>query len=397
MNTSRSSNRSSERSNQRSSNRSSERSNERSNDMATMISEAHVLVCCGSGGVGKTTTAAAIATEAARRGRRVVLITIDPARRLADALGMTGRLGNEPVRLELPGDQDRNSHGELWAMMLDAKQTFDHLVRTQSRGPRQADEILGNPFYVNIASRLSGSQEYMAAEKLYELNDDDRFDLVVVDTPPSREALDFLDAPKRLTNFLDHRVYRWLVTPARGGLKVLNFAAQPILRTIGRVIGADVLADAVDFFRAFEGIEEGFRQRAHHVDVLLRSADTRYVVIASPRSDTVSEALYFTEQLGRAGVTTSGLVINRLQPTFGRGSAKSATANAAKAEKAGDSKLAALHRNLAHLRSVAEAEETSIAPLLSTLVDVPVARVSQRPIDVHDIVAISEIGRTILG
>ena len=373
-----------------------------SSEMAAMVESARVLVCCGSGGVGKTTTAAAIATEAARRGRRVVVITIDPAKRLADALGMTGRLGNEPVRLDLPGAPEPDSHGELWAMMLDAKQTFDDLVRTQARSQRQADEILGNPFYVNIASRLSGSQEYMAAEKLYELNGDTRFDLVVVDTPPSREALDFLDAPKKLTNFLDHRVYRWLVTPARGGLKVLNFAAQPILRTIGRVIGADVLADAVDFFRAFEGIEDGFRRRAYQVDALLRSADTRYVVIASPRSDTVNEALYFTEQLSRAGVTTSGLVINRLQPMFGRGSSKSAMANAKKAERSardgdGDARLTILHTNLAHLRAIAEAEETSIAPLLETLSHVPVARVPQRPVDVHDLTAISEIGTTILG
>ena len=371
------------------------------NQMADMVDSARVLVCCGSGGVGKTTTAAAIATEAAKHGRRVVVITIDPAKRLADALGMTGRLGNEPVRLDLPDDpertQDRDSSGELWAMMLDAKQTFDDLVRAQARSQRQADEILGNPFYVNIASRLSGSQEYMAAEKLYELNGDDRFDLVVVDTPPSREALDFLDAPKKLTNFLDHRVYRWLVTPARGGLKVLNFAAQPILRTIGRVIGADVLADAVDFFRAFEGIEDGFRRRAYDVDTLLRSSRTRYLVIAAPRSDTVDEALYFVEQMSRAGVTTSGLVINRLQPRFGRGSSKSATTNARRAEKERYERLAVLHHNLAHLRAIAEAEEVSIAPLLDRLTDVPVARIPQRAVDVHDLTAIAEIGTEILG
>lgn len=361
--------------------------------MQSMVESARVLVCCGSGGVGKTTTAAAIAVEAARLGRRVVVITIDPAKRLADALGMSGRLGNSPVRLDLPADH----HGELWAMMLDAKETFDDLVRREARSKRQVDEILGNPFYVNVASRLSGSQEYMAAEKLFELRADDRFDLVIVDTPPSREALDFLDAPKKLTNFLDHRVYRWLVAPARGGLKIVNFAAQPILRTIGRVIGADVLADAVDFFRAFEGIEDGFRDRARQVDRLLRSDETRYVVVASPRSDTVNEALYFTEQLGRAGVLTSGLVVNRLQPMFGRGSAKSATANARRAEKDGDATLALLHGNLARLRAVGEAEEESIRPLLDRLSDVPVARVTQRADDVHDLVAVSEIGATIFG
>lgn len=368
--------------------------------MRTMIDSARVLVCCGSGGVGKTTTAAAIAVEAARLGRRVVVITIDPAKRLADALGMSGRLGNEPIRLDLPNDHPddhpNDQRGELWAMMLDAKETFDDLVRREARHSRQVDDILGNPFYVNIASRLSGSQEYMAAEKLFELRDDDRFDLVVVDTPPSREALDFLDAPKKLTNFLDHRVYRWLVAPARGGLKIVNFAAQPILRTIGRVIGADVLADAVDFFRAFEGIEDGFRDRARAVDRLLRSDETKYVVVASPRSDTVNEALYFTEQLGRAGVVTGGLVVNRLQPMFGRGSAKSATANARRAEKDGDATLSLLHENLARLRAIGEAEEVSIRPLLDRLSDVPIARVTQRADDVHDLQAVSEIGTSIL-
>lgn len=361
--------------------------------MEQMVDSTGVLVCCGSGGVGKTTTAAAIAVEAARLGRRVVVITIDPAKRLADALGMSGRLGNDPIRLELPDDHP----GELWATMLDAKETFDALVRREARTTRQADEILANPFYVNIASRLSGSQEYMAAEKLFELLDDDRFDLVVVDTPPSREALDFLDAPKKLTNFLDHRVYRWLVAPARGGLKIVNFAAQPILRTIGRVIGADVLADAVEFFRAFEGIEDGFRDRARRVDRLLRSDETKYVVVASPRSDTVSEAVYFTEQLQRAGVATSGLVINRVQPMFGRGSSKSATTNARRAEKDGDGDLALLHENLAHLRAIGEAEEECLAPLFDRLPDVPVARVAQRADDVHDLATIADIGGSILG
>jgi anion-transporting ArsA/GET3 family ATPase len=362
-------------------------------DMESMVESARVLVCCGSGGVGKTTTAAAIAVEAARLGRRVVVITIDPAKRLADALGMSGLLGNDPVRLDLPADH----RGELWAVMLDAKDTFDGLVRREARTERQVDEILANPFYVNIASRLSGSQEYMAAEKLFELHGDDRFDLVVVDTPPSREALDFLEAPKKLTNFLDHRVYRWLVAPARGGLKIVNFAAQPILRTIGRVIGADVLADAVDFFRAFEGIEDGFRERARQVDRLLRSDATRYVVVASPRSDTVEEALYFTDQLGRAGVVTSGLVVNRLQPMFGRGSSKSATANARRAENDSDATLALLHGNLARLRAIGEAEETSIKPLLDRLSDVPIARVAQRADDVHDLVAVADIGAAIFG
>ena len=352
-----------------------------------LIDDAKVMVCCGSGGVGKTTTAAALALAAARRGRRVVLITIDPAKRLADALGIR-ELSNEPS-LVVAEDGTR-----MWAMMLDARATFDQVIRTQARDEAQARRILGNSFYVNIASKLSGSQEYMAAEKLYELANDDRFDLVVVDTPPTREALDFLEAPQRLMNFLDHRVYRWMVAPARGGLKVLNLAAQPILRTIGRVIGADVLADAIDFFQAFEGIEPGFVRRAGAVQSLLKSDDCRYVVVSSARRDTVGEAIYFVGRLEARNVSVAGLVVNRLQPNFGKGAASTAEAAS---RKATDPEQAALLANLAHLRRVAEAEKTMIAPLLARASGAAVARVHQRASDVHDLVAIDELGREIVG
>lgn len=359
-------------------------------DFTHVLDDAEVVVCCGSGGVGKTTTAAALAIAAARRGRRVVLITIDPAKRLADALGV-GELSNDPSRVRLEGD------AELWAMMLDARTTFDDVVRAQSRDEAQARRILDNPFYVNIASRLSGSQEYMAAEKLYELTNDDRFDLVVVDTPPTREALDFLDAPQKLMNFLDHRVYRWLMTPARGGLKVLNLATQPILRTIGRVIGADVLADAVDFFQAFEGIEPGFVRRAGAVQALLNSSACRYVVVSSARRDTVDEAVYFMDRLNDRNVTVAGLVVNRLQPSFGEGSAKSALTAARAARKAGDESIAMLQENLAHVRLVAEAEQAMIAPLLERTTASAVARVHQRATDVHDLDTIEALSREIMG
>lgn len=359
-------------------------------DFASVLDDSKVVVCCGSGGVGKTTTAAALAIAAARRGRRVVLITIDPAKRLADALGV-GALSNDPARVPLDGD------AQLWAMMLDARATFDAVIRAQSRNEAQAERILNNPFYVNIASRLSGSQEYMAAEKLYELANDDRFDLVVVDTPPTREALDFLEAPQRLMNFLDHRVYRWLMTPARGGLKVLNIAAQPILRTIGRVIGADVLADAIDFFQAFEGIEPGFVRRAGAVQSLLKSDDCRYVVVSSARRDTVDEAVYFIGQLTQRDVAVAGLVLNRLQPAFGTGSANSALTAARAARKAGDETTALLQENLAHVRRVAEAEHAVIEPLLARVQGAAVARIHQRAADVHDLDTIDALGREIVG
>jgi len=358
---------------------------------ATLLDTARVIVCCGSGGVGKTTTAAAMAVEASRRGRRVVLITIDPAKRLADALGLD-RLSNMPSDVTLPDG------GRIAAMMLDARATFDDVIRRNARNDEQVRRILGNPFYANVASRLSGSQEYMAAEKLFELHSDERFDLVIVDTPPTREALDFLDAPQKLMNFLDHRVYRWLIAPARGGLKVLHIAAQPILRTIGRVIGADVLADAIDFFQAFEGIEEGFRTRAEEVQSLLRSTDTRYVVVASPRHDTVNEAMYFVSQLARGGIDTSAVIVNRLQPRFGKHSATKLRTEIKRLEaESPDADELILHRNMADLVAVADAEEKSIEPLLTYAESAVVTRVALRADDVHDLTSIGSIGREIFG
>ena len=358
--------------------------------MADVVRDSRIIVCCGSGGVGKTTSAAALALAAARTGRQVVLITIDPAKRLADALGLKG-LTNDPSPIEVDGS------GRLWAMMLDARATFDDVIRAQARNEAQVKRILENPFYENVASRLSGSQEYMAAEKLYELFNDTRFDLVVVDTPPTREALDFLEAPRRLMNFLDHRVYRWLIAPARSGLKIVNVAAQPILRTIGRVIGADVLADAINFFQAFEGIESGFRQRAEAVQRLLTSDVTRYLVVASPRRDTVDEALYFCRQLERTGMTVTAVIVNRLQPRFGSGSAQDSLDEARRARERGDTDLADLHDNMAHLRAISEAEEVAIAPLIDRTASSVVARVHQRSQDVHDLDAIGILGRELVG
>jgi anion-transporting ArsA/GET3 family ATPase len=356
--------------------------------MAEIVRDSRIIVCCGSGGVGKTTSAAALALAAAEGGRNVVLITIDPAKRLADALGLQG-LTNDPSPIDIEGS------GRLWAMMLDARATFDAVIREQARSEAQVRRILENPFYDNVASKLSGSQEYMAAEKLYELSNDTRFDLVVVDTPPTREALDFLRAPEKLMNFLDHRVYRWLIAPARSGLKIVNIAAQPILRTIGRVIGADVLADAINFFQAFEGIESGFRERAESVQALLKSDVTKYLVVASPRRDTVDEALYFIRQLQSTGMSATGLIVNRLQPHFGTGTADDADRAARNAGDLGETDQAVLHRNMAHLRRISEAEEDAIGPLLLRAGSV-IARVHQRSEDVHDIDAIRILGRELV-
>ena len=224
------------------------------------MSERHIIVCCGTGGVGKTTTSAALAVEGARRGRRAVVVTIDPAKRLANTLGIE-HLSNTPnviARSLWDTDGHADASGELHASMLDTKSTFDHLITQYAATEEQAQSILDNRFYRNIAGAFSGTQEYMAMEKLYELHDTGDFDLIVVDTPPTRHALDFLDAPRRLTRFLDNRIFRMLMVPTRSALRVTAVATSAFLRTIARVVGRDAVDDVVGFFRAFEGMEQGF-------------------------------------------------------------------------------------------------------------------------------------------
>jgi anion-transporting ArsA/GET3 family ATPase len=345
-----------------------------------------VIVCCGSGGVGKTTVAAAIGLDAAHRGRRVVVVTIDPARRLADALGLDGGLSGTPQQIDLP-----EADGELWAMMLDTPAMFERVVRANAGDVGQAERIVENRFYRNIATALSGTQEYMASEALYELHQDPRFDLVVVDTPPSRHALDFLEAPGVLARFLDHPVFRLLMLPTRKGLKVLSFASQPLLHAVGRVIGSDALADAAAFFQAFAGMEAGFRQRAEAVTELLHAETTRFVLVASPRSDTVTEAGWFADQLGAHGFTVAAVIANRVHPRFGSGSTKDAVKRAEQAAAAGRDDAAALWANLAELRALGDAERVALAPLLARSDVGRTIEIPLLPSDVHDLAALHHI------
>jgi len=347
-----------------------------------LIETAGVIVCCGSGGVGKTTTAATLALAAALRGRRAVVVTIDPARRLAEALGASGGLTNDPRRLDLPLAAEG---GELWALMLDARATFDDLVRTYAPTPERAAGILANSFYRNVSSAMSGTQEYMAGEKLYSLVHDDRFDLVIVDTPPTRRALDFFEAPGRLTRFLDHRVARIMLAPARTSLRVVNLAAQPLLRTLGRVVGASALADAMAFLQAFEGMERGFRDRAHAVGELLGAAETRYVLVASPRHDTIDEARFFADELRRRHRRVAAVVVNRIHPLYGPGSAANARHRAGQARDLGDADLARLWDNLAELRHVAEAERAQLTALHEAVGDAAWAEVPLLDDDMTDL------------
>ncbi len=360
----------------------------------SLIDSSTVIICCGSGGVGKTTTAAVIGLEAARLGRRAVVVTIDPARRLADALGLPDGLASEPQRIELDssalGEPSHDPAGELWAMMLDTAATFDGLVRSQAESDEQVERILNNAFYRNIAGALSGTQEYMAAETLHALHADERFDLVVVDTPPSRNALDFLDAPGVLSRFLDHRLFKLLMLPTKGGLKFISTATQPLLRAVGKVVGSDVLADSVAFFQAFAGMETGFRERADDVIALIHAPETSFVVVASAHHDTIGEAVWFVEQLAAQGVDVTAAIVNRAHPLFGEGSSDDAAAAAEAA--VGDPALGALWRNVADLRMLRERELDVIEPLATSVGSDRVVVLPLLDRDVHDLAGLHAMG-----
>jgi anion-transporting ArsA/GET3 family ATPase len=353
----------------------------RPTDLATLVADSRIVVCTGSGGVGKTTTAAVLALHAARQGRRACVVTIDPARRLADALGLEG-LTNAPA--QIAGDWA----GELWALMLDTKSTFDTLVTRNAASPDQAEAILANRFYRNISGALSGTQEYMAMEKLYELNEAEEFDVIVVDTPPTRNALDFIDAPRRLTHFLDHRLYRMVTAPTRGFVKAVNVAAQAFLRTVSKVVGGDVVRETVLFFQAFDGMEQGFRLRAERVLALLSEPETSFVLVTAPRRDVVEEAAFFAAKLGEAGIPVRALIVNRMHPRFSE-SPVGVLRERARALQGTD--LGRQYGNLADFVQVAGDEGAHLRGLAAKVAPAPVLRVPFLESDVHDIEGLDRV------
>jgi anion-transporting ArsA/GET3 family ATPase len=292
-----------------------------------------VVVCCGAGGVGKTTTSAALALRAAERGRRVVVLTIDPARRLAQSMGIE-KLDNSPR--PVPGV--RAGKGSLDAMMLDMKRTFDEVVEAQA-SPERAQQILGNPFYVTLSSSFAGTQEYMAMEKLSQLRRDalrtGRWDLIVVDTPPSRSALDFLDAPERLSGFLEGRFIRLLLAPAKGPARLMTAGVGAVTSTMAKIVGAQVLKDLQLFVAAFDTLFGGFRNRAQQTYEVLQTRETAFLVIAAPEPDALREAAYFVQRLGAEKMPLAGLVVNRATLASERLSAAEAAAAAERLEPEG--------------------------------------------------------------
>jgi anion-transporting ArsA/GET3 family ATPase len=362
------------------------------NDPATRI-----IVTCGSGGVGKTTTAAAMALLGAEAGRRTVVLTIDPARRLAQSMGLT-ELDNTPR--EVTGVKN----GQLFAMMLDMKRTFDDVVLEHST-PERAEQIFANPFYQSLSSSFAGTQEYMAMEKLGQLAAANEWDLIVVDTPPSRSALDFLDAPNRLGRFLDGRMIRLLTAPARAGgkayMKVVTASFGMVAKVFTRVIGGDLLNDLSAFVSALESMFGGFRERAQHTYELLKAPGTAFVVVAAPEPDALREASYFVERLSADRMPLAGLIVNRMHATEPVDSGEPLTA--ARAEAAADALAAKPHspataiaevalRVHAELAAAAEHDARMTKRFRAAHPAVDVVTVPALPADVHDLDGLRTIG-----
>lgn len=287
------------------------------NALSRLIAAHRTVVCVGSGGVGKTTTSAVIALHAAILGRRALVLTIDPAKRLANSLGLQG-IGNDATRIDLEPyyGATKRAHGELWAMMLDMKTSFDNVVQ-RNTSPADAERILGNKYYKSFSSSLSGTQEYSAIERLWELSETGKYDLIVLDTPPTRHALDFLDAPTRLYSALDSSAMQWLYKPAlasgKVGLGLVKLGARGIRKTLGKLTGSQMLDDLTVFLEGLAPLFEGLKERAGRVDALLHDAATAFVVVTSPDPLTVSEALYFDDRLAQERLRLAAFVVNRVR------------------------------------------------------------------------------------
>jgi anion-transporting ArsA/GET3 family ATPase len=357
--------------------------------LARVAAERPIIVCCGSGGVGKTTTAAVLALAGARAGRNAVVVTIDPAKRLANALGLDALsdTAHEIDRELWDPDGVAPESGRLSALMLDTKSTFDHLVLKYSADTGQGERILENRFYRNISGALAGTQEYMAMEKLHELHEEGGYELIVIDTPPTRNALDFLDAPARLTRLLNNKVFRLVMAPTRASFRVANIALQAFFRSVSKIIGTEVVEDLVLFFQAFEGMEDGFRQRAQRVMDLLTDEGTAFVLVTAPARDAVSEARYFADRLDAAHLRISGLVVNRIHPDFGAVTPAGPAA----------APLDGLYANLADFIELSKRERGHLEGLARTVGEVPLVKVPMLEVEVCDITSLTEVGQHLLG
>lgn len=366
-------------------------------DMKSILTDRsnRVIVCCGAGGVGKTTTAAAMAMRAAEYGRTVVVLTIDPAKRLAQALGIRD-LGNEPQRVPMAPEVS----GELHAMMLDMRRTFDEMVAEYS-GAERAQAILNNQFYQTVAASLSGTQEYMAMEKLGQLLQQDRWDLVVVDTPPSRNALDFLDAPKRLGSFMDSRLWKLLLAPGRGIGRIVTGAVGLAMKAMSTVLGSQMLSDASQFVQSLDSTFGGFREKADRTYELLKRRGTQFVVVSAAEPDALREASFFVDRLTEEGMPLAGLILNRTHPLLSSLSMERAIDGAEDLERAPDSSstatAAAVLRIHADRAQTAKREIRLLSRFTGANPHVAVVGVPSLPFDVDDLEALQAVADQITG
>jgi anion-transporting ArsA/GET3 family ATPase len=360
-----------------------------------------VICCVGSGGVGKTTTAAALALAAAMEGKRALVLTIDPARRLANSLGLK-ELGNEETRIDPRhfAEAKLSPRGEMWAMMLNLKSAWDELVRRDARSPQQADAILANKIYQSLSTAMAGSLEYIAMEKVNELYSSGRFDVIVLDTPPTSNALDFLHAPDRVLDVLDNNAMRLVLGPmlkaGRVGFRLLAVPSGLVLRTLARFTGSDFLRDLAQFMMAFEGMYEGFKDRASKVKALLSSSRTGFVLVTSPNPLITQEALFFHRALQADGIRTAAVVVNRVQRDPRRhggpdnvAALKEALQLAQIKDQNGFSER--LCETLTEQAVLADLDRREIEKLRATLQGVPLFTVPRLRKDVHDLAGLWQI------
>ncbi len=344
-----------------------------------------MVICAGSGGVGKTTTAAAVALGLAERGAKVAVVTIDPARRLANALGLD-TLSNEPHQVSVDGVS-----GELWAMMLDAKRTFDQLIERLAPDARTRDEVLGNRIYQQLSTAVAGSQEFTAIAKLYELDESGEFDVLVLDTPPARNALDFLDAPGRLTRFFQGRAIRMFLRPAGLSGRILGRGTGVVFGVLQRVTGVDLLRDLSVFFRSLGGMIDGFTERARRVGALLEDPATTFLIVSAPRHDPVEEAIFFHRKLRDAAMPFGGLVVNRVHQPLSDALPESVAAGL------GPALAERVSVATGELAALAARDATNVERLRDALGDPPTIIVPELEDDVHDLEGLALVRSHLFG
>lgn len=370
------------------------RSNRR--ELADLLSAKEMIVVCGSGGTGKTTIAAALGAQAAAvLGGRVLVLTVDPARRLATALGI-GSFGNTAVQVapQAFADAGLPCRGELWVAMLDTKAGWDELIRRHAPDAKLRDTVLANPLYQNITGRFVNSHDYLAMEQLYDLHASGHYDLVVIDTPPSRHAIDVLEAPDRLVRFLSNPVYRALTIPTRSLARVTNAASSAFLWTVKRLAGPQIVQDTVEFFRSISSLEAGLRQRAAEMAELLRADHTAFVLVSSPRAEAIDEASYLATALHDGGFRLGGVVVNMVHPLP---PVLHLAADERERIEAGGGPLADQLGYHAELDAIARAERDEMAALVDLAQGAPVRDVPLLDHDVHDLAALRELGVVLVG